>query len=369
MKIPLVDLSRQYFSLKSEIDRAVLAVLENGTYINGPALQIFEKNFADFCGVKHGVGLNSGTDALYLALKALGINEGDEVIVPAMTYIATAEAVSYCGAKPVFVDIDKDSYAINPLLIEEKITAKTKAIIPVHLYGTSARMDIILEIAKKHNLRVIEDCSEAHGALYHGKKVGSFGDVGCFSFYPTKNLGANGNGGMCLTDDEEIFTRIKLLANHGSWGALRHVEIGYNSRLDEIQSTILNLKLKHLDKWNNRRREIATQYDEAFAGEPLLKLPYKDTESENVYYLYLLQSPKRDLIIQKLNAAGIQTGIYFDPPVHLQKAYTFLKYQPGDFSVAETLAANNFSLPIFPELTSEEIDYIIRSLMVIIKSF
>jgi len=361
--IPLIDLKRQYTMLSNEIKEAITEVLQSGQYILGPKVSEFEKRCSEYLNVKHCIGVGNGTDALVIALESLGIGNGDEVITTPFTFFATAEAIVRVGAKPVFVDIDPPSYNINPEEIEKKITPKTKAIIPVHIFGQVCNMDRILEIAKKYNLYVIEDACQAFGAEYNGKKAGTIGDVGCFSFFPTKNLGGFGDGGLIVTNDDKVAERARMLRQHGSKKKYYNELIGFNSRLDEIQAAILLVKLKYIDDWNKRRYQIAQRYDQGLKLNGLLT-PAKTNNYErgHIYHLYVLQHEKRDELIEYLSQKGIATGIYYPVPLHLTKALQFLGYKEGDFKVAEEVSKKSFAIPMFPELTDEEIEFIISSI-------
>jgi len=361
MTIPFVDLKAQYQSIKTEINEAIQRVLDNTAFILGKEVQAFEEAFADYVGAKHCVAVNSGTAAVQVAVQACGIvGAGDEVIVPANTFFATAEGVSTAGATPVFVDCDSVSYNIDVTKIESAITEKTKAIMPVHLYGQAADLDPIFEIAKRHNLLVIEDAAQAHGALYKNKRVGAFGVAGCFSFYPGKNLGAYGEGGAIVTNDEEIAHRARLLRDHGSAKKYHHDIIGYNFRLEGIQGAVLNVKLKYLDGWNNLRREHAAAYN-SLLNDTNLILPREMDYARHIYHLYVVQSERRDELMKALNDADIQTGIHYPIPIHLQRAYAFLGYEEGAFPEAEKQAKRLLSLPMFPELTNEQIERVVET--------
>lgn len=358
MNIPFVDLKRQYRSISKEIDTAIHDVLQNGWYILGDNVAAFEEEFAKYCNAKYAIGVASGTDALTLSIGALGIGEGDEIITVPNTFIATIDAIYRNRAKPVFVDINHETYNIDVNKIEEKITEKTKAIIPVHLYGQPADMNIIVKIAKKYNLIIIEDGCQAHGAEYNGKKVGSLGDVGCFSFYPGKNLGAYGDGGIVVTDNFEIAEKIRTLRNYGQKVKYYHDLVGYNSRLDEIQAAVLRVKLKYLDKWNDLRRLHSKEYAELLDGVSGIVLPSNEENVKHVYHLYVIKCENIDQIQEKLSSKGISTGIHYPVPIHLQKAYTELGYCKGDFPITEEYAQKILSLPMFPELTYDEVKYI-----------
>jgi len=354
VKILMLDLKAEYAALKSEIDGVLDRVLESGHFILGPNVAALEGEFAKYTGAKYAVGVASGTDALFLALKALGVKEGDEVITTALSFIATAEAISYTGAKPVFVDVIPDTHNIDPAKLEAAITKKTRAIIPVHLWGLCADMEPILAAAKKHGLLVVEDCAQAAGASYRGQKAGSFGDAGCFSFFPTKNLGAYGDGGMITTDDKETYDRIKLLHLHGSKARGVHEIIGYNSRLDEMQAAILRVKLKHLDAWNDKRRNNAAIYSSLF-GKSGIKHPVEKEGFRHVYHQYTIELDNRDDMMQKLSSKEIPSFVYYPNPLHLQKPYLGLGYKAGDFPAAEKIGRTMLSIPVHPFLSKEEV--------------
>jgi dTDP-4-amino-4,6-dideoxygalactose transaminase len=355
LPVPFVDLKAQYQSIKSEIDAAIARVIENTSFILGPEAETFEQAFADYVNARFCVGLNSGTAALHLALLACGIGPGDEVIIPVNTFFATAEAVSVIGATPIFVDADPVSYTIDVRRIEAAITPRTRAVIPVHLYGQPADLDPIFEIAQRRNLRVIEDTAQAHGAEYKGKRVGARGDIGCFSFYPGKNLGAYGEGGAIVTNDEQLAKRVRLLRDHGSEKKYQHEIVGYNFRLEGIQAAVLNVKLKHLDRWNQSRRDHAAQYGELLRNSNVV-LPAEMPYARHVYHVYVVQSEMRNELLTSLSQARIQTGIHYPIPIHLQPAYASMGHQRGDFPEAERQCDRVLSLPMFPELTEEQIE-------------
>lgn len=359
--IPFVNLKKQYYSIKDEIDQAIKEVLEGGWFILGENVEEFEKEFANYCGAKFGIGVGSGTEALHLALLACGIGQGDEVITVPNTVVPTICAISFANAKPVFVDIDPQTYTIDISKIEQRITIKTKAILPVHLYGHPADMDPILEIAKRYNLKVIEDASHAHGAEYKNKKVGSIGDAGCFSFYPTKNLGSYGDGGIVIINDEKIAKKVRLLRNYGQIKRDKYLIKGYDSRLDEIQATILRVKLKKLDEWNESRRENAKVYDRLL-NKNKLGLPVEKNYAKHVYYLYVITYKFRDKLQEFLKSKGIETLIHYPAPVHLQKAYKDLGYKRGNFPVTERFAEEIVSLPIYSELEKNQIETIAEAI-------
>ena len=391
MNIALIDLKAQYESLSDELNKAALEVLSSANYILGKNVVEFEKEFAEYIGVKHAISVGNGTDALVIALKAMGIGEGDEVITTPFTFFATAESISAVGATPVFVDVDKNTFNIDVTKIEEKITSKTKAIMPVHIFGQSADMDEINKIAKKHNLLVIEDACQAIGGKYKGRNIGSLGDVACFSFFPTKNLGCAGDGGMIVTDNDDLAVIIRALRTHGSgengqkaFNLLNGVEedimqaesgndtvynplkyynylIGYNSRLDAIQAALLRVKLKQIDNWNSKRREIVNIYNNEFKELDLVT-PVCDDKNEHVYHMYILQSENRNEVLEKLKARGVATGVYYPVPLHLQKVYKNLGYKEGDMPVSEYLSHRTFAIPVYPELTEEQIKYIVESI-------
>ena len=360
--IPFVDLKAQYQSIKSEVDAAIHRVLESTAFVLGSEVEAFEAAFADYVGAKFCVGLNSGTAAVQLAVSACGIGVGDEVIVPANTFFATAEGVSTAGATPVFVDADPISYGIAVDKIEAARTERTRAIMPVHLYGQAADLDPIFEIAERHNLLVIEDAAQAHGSEYKGKRVGALGRAGCFSFYPAKNLGAYGEGGAVTTNDQEVARRVRLLRDHGSAKKYHHDAIGYNFRLEGIQGAVLGVKLKHLDRWNNLRREHAALYNELLKNSGLV-LPRELEYARHVYHLFVVQTEGRDAFQQSLNAAGVSTGIHYPIPIHLQPAYAFLGHKAGDFPESERQALRVLSLPMYPELTNEQIGKVVSAVL------
>ncbi len=391
MQIPLINLKKQYETLKDNVDSKVLSVLSSANFIMGENVKSFEKEFADYIGSKYSISVANGTDALVIALKALGIGEGDEVITSTFTFFATAESISSVGAIPVFLDVRRDTFNIDTEKIEEKITSKTKAIMPVHIFGQCADMDEINEIAKKHNLKVIEDACQAVGGEYKGRKVGTLGDIACFSFFPTKNLGCAGDGGIIVTNDDNLSTICKGLRTHGSgengkkaYNLLNNINeeveedkatdntvynplkyynylIGYNSRLDELQAAILRLKLPHLDEWNTKRRVNAEYYNEKLSGTGLIT-PSEDKAVKHVYHMYMLQSEKREKLVEYLKEKGIATGVYYPVPLHLQKAYTSLGYNIGDMPNAEYLSHRTFAIPMFAELKDEEKEYIVETL-------
>ena len=358
--IPLVDLTAQYHSIKDDIDAAVNATLESGRFILGPAVETFERSVAAHLGVKHAIGLASGTDALVLALRALDIGAGDEVLVPAYTFFATAGTVMSVGAKPIFVDIDPESYQIDIRLIKDRITPQTKAIIPVHLYGHPSDMDPILEIANNHHLKVIEDNAQGFGAEYKGKKTGSLGDIACLSFFPTKNLGAYGDGGMAVTDDTALADRMRKLRTHGWKKKYFSEEVGYNSRLDALQAAILNAKLPHVQAWNEKRRELADVYSERLA--PMrIGVPVERAWGKHVYHLYIIRTPRRDDLQAFLKKEGVASEVYYPLPPPLAEPCQKLGYKAGDFPEAERASRETLALPLYPELTEEQQEKVIET--------
>lgn len=355
--IPLVDLKAQYRSIQTELDAAMQAVLDRTAFIGGEDLRQFEAEFAAYCGSKACVGVGNGTDALYLALRALGIGSGDEVITVAHTFIATAEAISQTGARPVFVDIREDTMLIDPDAVEAAITPRTRAIVPVHLYGQPCDMDRLLEIAKHHNLKVIEDAAQAHGARWRGRRVGSLGDVACFSFYPGKNLGAYGDAGAVVSQDEYLIERVRMLANHGRLEKYTHQMEGVNSRLDGLQAAILRVKLRYLDSWNAARQRHAAHYTGALKDSGLI-LPVVHPEAESVWHLFVVRVSQRDKFQAWLKEQGISTGIHYPLPLHQQPAYQYLGLATGTLPVTEKVASEIVSLPMYAELTEEQVEKI-----------
>lgn len=362
MKVPFLDLKAQYRTIKGEIDRAIEAVVNDTAFASGPYVEKFEQEFASYCGTRYVVGVGSGTDALWLTMLALGIGPGDEVITVPMTFIATAEAISMCGAHPVFVDIEDQTYTMDPGRLEKAITPRTRAIVPVHLFGQTADMAPILEVAANHGLPVVEDACQAHGALYRGKKAGSFGIAGCFSFYPGKNLGAYGEAGAVITDNEDLAQRVRRLRDHGQPKKYVHSEIGWNARMDGIQGAVLSVKLRHLDEWNERRREHAKWYATLLTGVSGVVPPVEARERKHVYHVYAVRVRERDRVLQELGQKGISCGIHYPIPLHLQAAYGPLGLKEGSFPISETCAREFLSLPMYPELTAEAIEYVSEEL-------
>jgi dTDP-4-amino-4,6-dideoxygalactose transaminase len=360
MNVPFVDLKRQYINIKPEILKEINEVLDNTAYICGKKAKQFEDSFSKLQNVKYCVALSSGTDALHTALIAAGIKPGDEVIVPVNTFIATSEAVTLCRGIPVFVDHDERTYNIDVNLIEKAITPNTKAIIPVHLYGQPADLDPIIEIAKRYNLHVIEDCAQSHLALYKGKPIGGIGHIGTFSFYPGKNLGAYGEGGAVTTNNEELYNKMLRFRQHGSIQKYVHEAEGTNYRMEEIQAGVLNVKLKYLEKWTNYRRKLAQMYSEQLNNLKIegLITPFEPDFAKAVYHLYIIRVKKRNELIKFLQDRGIQTGLHYPVPLHLQEAYLYKKHKKGDFPVAEKCCEEILSLPMFPELSENELTYV-----------
>ena len=353
--IPQVDLTRQYAALKTELDVAIQQTLLHGAFASSDSVRLFEEEFARYCGVKYCVCVNSGTSALHLAMIAAGVGPGDEVITVPFTFIATAWAISYVGARPVFVDIEPHSYCLDVEQLAGAIGPKTRAILPVHLYGQMADLDPVRELCDKNGLLLVEDTAQAHGAEYRGKRAGTCGNMGCFSFYPTKNLGACGEGGAITTNDERLATRIRRLRDHAQISKYRHEEIGYNYRMDELQGAILRVKLRHLDQWNAVRKQKATYYQKKLADQPLV-LPCELPERRHVWHQFMVRSRRRDRLRDQLSQAQIGTGLHYPIPLHLQPVYSDLGYRAGDFPVAETVAGECLSLPMFSELEEAEMD-------------
>jgi len=360
MQIPFFDLKRQYADIKPEIDTAIKKVLDSGRFILGPEVAAFEKEFSSYIGARFGIGVASGTDALHLALRAVGVKQGDEVITVPNVSSPNVAAINLAGGIPKFVDIDEETYTIDADKIEAAITEKTKAIIPIHLYGHPAEIEKILEIAKKYNLKVIEDCAQAHGSEFKGRKVGTFGDMACFSFYPTKNLGAYGDGGFVATNNENLAEKIRLLRNYGEKERYKPVSEGFNSRLDEIQAAILRVKLRHLDDWNNKRRHNAEIYKKHLANTSII-LPSETENSKHVYHLFVIRHKQRDKLKEYLQQNGIYSDIHY-PSLHTQESVKQLCNKLGDFPATEKLASEILSLPMFPELKEEEIIYICETI-------
>lgn len=350
--IPFLDLKAQYTQIKPEIDAAVMGVVASGNYVLGPQVEAFEKRFAAWCGTTECKAVSSGSSALHLALLAAGVGPGDEVITVSMTFVATAAAILQCGARPVFVDVDPLTWTMDPARIPQAITPRTKAILPVHLHGLMADMDPIMAVARRHGLVVIEDAAQAHGAEYRGRRAGSIGDLGCFSFYPGKNLGAYGEGGAVTTSDPELARKIALLRDWGQEAKYRHVVAGFNYRMDALQGAVLDVKMNHIDAWTRARRAIAAIYDHLLADSGLGR-PAPPRHCRHVYHVYAIRHPRRDEALQALQDAGVGVGIHYPVPVHLQKAYETSRFPRGALPVTERLAAEFLSLPIYPEMQPE----------------
>ena len=362
MSVPFIDFKEQNRLIKDEVDVGFKKVFEKGDYILGEQAKLFEESFAKFCEVQYGVGVNSGTDALHLALVALDIKEGDEVILPTHTFIATALCVSFCRAKPVFVDVEPDTYNIDPKAFQAAITKKTKAVIPVHIYGQPANMDEIIAIARKHGIKIVEDAAQAHGSRYKGKRVGSMGDVACFSFYPTKSLGACGDAGIIVTKDKAIYDKVLMLRDYGRYGRYEHKIKGTNSRLDTLQAVILNAKLKHLDDWNDMRAKNAAYYIKLLQPLKGVVTPITKEGRTHVFQTFAVRVPDRDRVVESMKAKGIGVLIHYPIPLHLQEAYAELGYKKGDFPVAESVAGDVMSLPMFPHMTHEQIENVVTAM-------
>ena len=352
--VPYLDLRAQLKPLRAELDAAIARTLDNCSFCLGPDVAQFEKDFAAFCGAQHALGFNSGTSALHVAMLLLGVGPGDEVITTPYTFIATSWAISYCGAKPVYVDIDDATFNINPKLIEKAITPRTKVVMPVHLYGQPFDVDAVLEICRTHKLPLVEDSAQSHGAKYKGKTIGTFGEMSGFSFYPGKNLGACGEGGALVTNNSEFARRAKSLREHGSSVRYYHDEVGFNYRMEGIQGAVLGVKLPHLKKWTRERQRVARRYAELLKETPL-QLPQEASFAESVWHLYVVRHPRRDELKAHLDANGVGCALHYPLPLHLQKCYASLGHKPGDFPVAEKAARECLSLPIYPELTDAQI--------------
>jgi dTDP-4-amino-4,6-dideoxygalactose transaminase len=361
MEIPLVDLRKQYAPLKNEILSGVERILDGMHLFLGENVQALEREFAQFCGVRHGIGVSDGTAALHIILRAMGIGPGDEVITVSHTFIATVEAILLAGARPVFVDIDPNTYLMDIEQVKSRITPRTKAVLPVHLYGQPVNMDPLRELATQHGLRIIEDACQAHGAEYKGRRAGSLGDAAAFSFYFSKNLGAYGEGGFVTTNDDELARCVRMIRDHGSERRYYHDLIGFNGRLDEIQAVVLRAKLPHLEAWNEARRGHAARYRELLQGLPVV-MPLECPENRHVYHLYVIRTPRRDELQTWLKSQGVLTGIHYPVPVHLQKALAVLGYKVGDLPATERVAGGILSLPMYAELTDEQIASIVTAI-------
>ena len=356
MNIPFVDLRAHHGPISRDLSEAITRVLQNTSFVQGPEVKAFEDAFARYLGVCQCVAVNSGTAALHLTLLALGIGPGDEVITVPHTFIATSEAISAVGARPVFVDVDPVSYTMDPVLVEAAITRRTRAILPVHLYGNAAEMDSLLATARGHNLALVEDACQAHGARYKGRMAGTMGTAGCFSFYPSKNLGSCGEGGAMVTNNEILAKQIRMLREHGSVKKYEHSFPGYNFRMEGIQGAVLATKLKYLDGWNDQRRALAKRYGERLPGQVVL--PREAAHARHVYHLFVIQAEDRESLRDHLAQRGIETGLHYPIPLHLQEAYVSLGYRPGDFPITEQLAQRILSLPMYPEMSLEAVDHV-----------
>ncbi len=360
-KVPFLDLKAHHVPLRAEFDQAIGEVIDSAAFAGGPVVAKFEEEFAAFCGSRHAIGVGNGTDALWLALLALGIGSGDEVITVPNTFMATAEAISYSGARPVFVDVDERTYTMDPALLAQARTPRTKAIIPVHLFGQVADMDPILSFARTHGLHVIEDAAQAHGAEYKGRKAGSLGDAGCFSFYPGKNLGAFGEAGAVVTNDDKLQEKLRILRDHGQVRKYYHAMVGWNCRMDGIQAAVLRVKLRHLDRANELRRTHAAQYTQLFQGLKEVVAPFEAAYGRHVYHIYSVQVRERDEMMRFLEGKGIGCGIHYPVPIHLQQAYENLGYGEGAFPVSEQICSAFLSLPMFPELRQPQLELVVES--------
>ena len=368
IKVPFLDLKAGNTPLLPDINAAIAEVIASSAFAGGPFVEVFEDAFAAYCGNLFAVGVSNGTDALGLILRALDIGEGDEVITVPNSFMATAEAISYVGAQPVFVDVDPRTYTLNPTLLEEALTERTRAIIPVHLFGQAADMDPILEFAARRGLYVIEDACQAHGALYKGHRVGTFGDAAAFSFYPGKNLGAFGEAGAVTTDNHDLASKIRILREHGQLKKYYHEYIGWNCRMDGIQAAVLRVKLRHLESANEHRRANAAFYDKALSDLPGVQLPFVKYFNRHVYHVYAVRVRNRDEVMRQLTDRGIGCGIHYPVPIHLQKAYRLLDYEAGAFPVAERCAGEFLSLPMYPELTPEQLETVVSGVREAVKN-
>ncbi|MRR55337.1 MAG: DegT/DnrJ/EryC1/StrS family aminotransferase [Deltaproteobacteria bacterium] len=361
-RVPFLDLSAQYAAIREEISSSLQEVFESVSFVGGPFVESFEKDFAIFCGCGNAIGTSNGTSALWMTLLSLGIGQGDEVITVPNTFIATAEAITFSGARPVFVDAEERSHTMNPVLLEKAITPKTKAVIPVHLFGQPADMDPIMEIARRHGLLVVEDACQAHGAQYKGKSAGTIGDAGCFSFYPGKNLGAYGEAGAVVTNNPDLAEKIKILRDHGQSRKYYHQVVGWNGRMDGLQGAVLSVKLKYLPAWNEARRKNAVLYSSLLSDVEEITLPSEMDYARHVYHLYVIRTPRRNDLKSYLADSGIECGIHYPVPVHLQQAYRHFGIVKGTFPVAEKCSEEFLSLPMYPELTGEQIGYVATEL-------
>lgn len=362
MKVPFLDLHNQYQTIRCEIASAIQQVLDSSAFVGGPFVERFEEEFANLCGSRFTLGVSSGTSALWLTLLGLGIGPGDEVITVPNSFIATAEAISMCGARPVFVDVNEQSYTMNAALLENAVTSRTRAIIPVHLFGQPADMDPIVAFAEKHKLHVIEDACQAHGSRYKGRPVGSIGIAGCFSFYPGKNLGAYGEAGAVVTANPDLADKIRILRDHGQTRKYYHAMIGWNSRMDGIQGALLSVKLKHLLDWNEARRKNAALYDSLLTEIQEINLPKKMDYAQHVYHIYAIRTKNRDKLKDFLAHRGIDCLIHYPLPIHLQEAYRPLRLERGSFPISETCAEEFLSLPMYPDLAGNQIEYVAQEI-------
>jgi dTDP-4-amino-4,6-dideoxygalactose transaminase len=358
MKVPFLDLKAHHAPFIEEFDRAIREVIESSAFAGGPFVEKFEEEFAAFCGSSYAIAVGNGTDGLWLTLLALGIGEGDEVITVPNTFIATAEAITYCNARPVFVDVDQNTFTMNPAELEKSLTERTKAIIPVHLFGQPADMDPILDFARANGLFVVEDAAQAHGAEYKGRKAGTMSDAGSFSFYPGKNLGAFGEAGAVVTNDPELRKQIQMLRDHGQSRKYYHATMGWNCRMDGIQAAVLSIKLRHLEEANSLRRKHASKYNQAFAGIDGVLTPLEAKYAHHVYHVYAARLQERDTVLRYLQEKGVGCAVHYPVPIHLQEAGRNLGYAKGAFPIAENLAKQFLSLPMFPELTEEQLEYV-----------
>jgi dTDP-4-amino-4,6-dideoxygalactose transaminase len=363
MRVPFVDLKAQYQTISTEVDEAMRRVVSEADFILGKDVELFEQEFAAYCETKYAVGVDTGISALTLSLRAHGVGAGDEVITVAHTFIATVSAISFTGARPVFVDVNPRTYNMDSTQLEAAITPRTKAILPVHLYGQPADMDEILAVARRHGLIVIEDACQSHGARYKGYRVGGLGDAGCFSFYPGKNLGAYGDGGMVVTNDAAIAERVRMLRNYGQSQKYHHVFLAYNCRLDTMQAAVLRVKLRRLDEWNAARQSAARAYSELLKDVENIALPSVADDSSHVYHLYVIQHPRRDTLLAQLHEQGVSAGLHYPIPVHLQPCYEQLGIPRGSLPVTEALASRVISLPIFPEISAEQVQHVCRQII------
>ena len=368
MKVPFLDLKAHHAPLRGHFKSAIADVIDSGIFAGGPAVADFEEAFAAFCKCDYAVGLGSGTEAVWLALLACGVGPGDEVITVPSTFMATAEAISYCGAKPVFVDVDERTYTMAPEALPRALTSRTKAIVPVHLFGQTPDIDPILKFGRQHGIPVIEDAAQAHGAEHRGRRAGSIGEIGCFSFYPGKNLGALGEAGAIVTNNLELAEKIRILRDHGQARKYHHTVVGWNCRMDAIQGACLAIKLKHLERGNELRRAHAARYTAAFNAVEEIVAPFEAEYARHVFHVYAIRVPDRDEIMRQLEAKGIGCGVHYPVPVHLQQAYACLGHERGAFPVSEQIAQEFLSLPMFPELAEAQVDYVIETVTEIVNS-